>query len=97
MIDALPTCDIRLSLPAHGLTPRELARMLRVNPDKVRAWIKKGELKATNTAAALRGRPRWMILPDALAEFSRRRSSAPPPKPPRRKILRTDFIDFYPD
>ena len=42
-----------LDPPAHlpaggdrGMTPRELARVLRVSPDRVRAWIASGELGA---------------------------------------------------
>jgi len=93
----MPPDDMMLSLPARGLTPKEVARMLRVIPDKIRSWIKSGELKATNTAAALCARPRWVILPDALAEFTRRRSSVPPPKSARIRKKRTDFVDFYPD
>jgi excisionase family DNA binding protein len=78
-----------------GLTVSEVARRYRVGEDKVRAWIRKGELRAVNTAAVLCGRPRWVISEEALAEFERRRSSAPPAKPPtsrRRNVIK----DFYP-
>ncbi len=64
-----------------GLTVRDLARRFRVNPDKVRLWIRRGELRAVNTATARCGRPRWVGSPDALAEFERRRTSGPPPRP----------------
>jgi hypothetical protein len=79
-----------------GLTVREFARRYRVGEDKVRIWIFRGELKAVNTAAALCGRPRWVIPAEALAEFERRRSSAPPPKP-RRRRRQARPIDYYPD
>jgi transposase len=82
-------------LPQAGLTVREVARRYRVGEDKVRAWIARGELAAVNTAAVLCGRPRWVILPDALAGFERRRAGGPPPKPCRR--VRQVGIDFYPD
>jgi excisionase family DNA binding protein len=79
-----------------GLTVREVARRYRVGEDKVRSWIARGELKAVNTAAALCGRPRWVVPVDSLAEFERRRAGGPPPKPPRRRG-RSALVDFYPD
>jgi transposase len=81
---------------AAGLTVRDVARRYRVGEDKVRAWIGRGELAAVNTAAVLCGRPRWVILPDALVAFERRRAGGPPPKPARRKRRVTE-IDYFPD
>jgi excisionase family DNA binding protein len=81
--------------PAAGMTVAEVARRYRVSPDKVRAWIARGELKAVNTAAALCGRPRFVVLPQHLAAFEQRRGAAPPPRPPRRK--QTAKVDYYPD
>jgi Helix-turn-helix domain len=78
-----------------GLTVADVARRYRVGEDKVRAWIARGELVAVNTASALCGRPRWVILPDALTAFERRRAGSVPPKPKRQK--RTTAIDYYPD
>src|SRR5262245_18072506 len=49
---------------ARGLTVRDVARRYRVSPDKVRAWITSGELRAVNTATALCGRPRWVVPAD---------------------------------
>ncbi len=80
----------------RGYTPRELAQLLRVSPAKVLTWIRNGELAAVNVASTLCGKPRFVILPDALAAFERRRAGAVPPKPRRRK-KRTELIDFYPD
>jgi excisionase family DNA binding protein len=82
--------------PAAGLTVEDVARRLRVGPDKVRGWIARGELKAVNTAAQLCGKPRWVITPDALAAFERRRTGGPAPKPQRRR-RRSALVDFYPD
>jgi hypothetical protein len=79
-----------------GMTVRELSRNLRVSPEKIRHWINRGELAAVNTAAALCGRPRWVILPDGLATFLRMRSGGPvatKPAPRRRR----DAIDYFPD
>jgi hypothetical protein len=83
-------------LPGHGQTPREVARFLRVNAERVRAWILAGELGAIDTARHRCGKPRYVILPQHLAEFVRRRAAASQPKPaPRRKRQQT--MDFYPD
>jgi Helix-turn-helix domain len=81
--------------PAAGLTVADVAARYRISPDKVRAFIRRGELRAVNTAAAMCGKPRFVIPPDALAEFERRRNAAPPPKPARRR-RRPDEEDFFP-
>jgi transposase len=82
--------------PPRGLTVPEVAQRYRVGEDKVRSWIRRGELKAINTATVLCGRPRWVILPNALAAFERSRASTPPPKPARRR-RQVDVIDYFPD
>jgi excisionase family DNA binding protein len=79
-----------------GLTVADVAARLRVGEDKVRTWISRGELRAINTAEHLCGKPRWVVTPEALAEFERRRTGGPPPKPPKRR-RRTDTTDYYPD
>jgi hypothetical protein len=78
-----------------GYTPSELARILRVNADRVRAWIRSGELPALNLASKRCGRSRFVVLPHHLAAFEQRRAAAPPPRPPRRK--RITAVDYYPD
>lgn len=82
---------------AAGLTVRDLALRFRVGEDKVRGWIKRGELSAINTADRRCARPRFVVTAEALAEFERRRHAATPnaPKPKRRK--KTTYIDFFPD
>jgi hypothetical protein len=80
-----------------GLTVADVARRYRVGEDKVRSWIRKGELVAINTASVLCGKPRWVITPESLAAFERQRAGGPPPKPPRRKKKPSDFIDYFPD
>ena len=40
-------------LSTAGMTVRDVARRLRVGPGKITTWIKRGELKATNTALTL--------------------------------------------
>jgi hypothetical protein len=79
-----------------GLTVADVALRYRVSPDKVRAWIARGELAAVNTSAVLSGRPRWVITAEALGDFEKRRAGGPPPTPPRRR-RRPAQIDFYPD
>jgi excisionase family DNA binding protein len=78
------------------MTPRELARVLRISPDRVRALIQSGELAALDLGG--RGkRRRYVILPHHVAQFERRRQAAPPPSPPRqRRRRKTVEIDYYP-
>jgi excisionase family DNA binding protein len=76
-----------------GLVVREVAKVLRVSPDRVRAWIKSGELGAINTSR--RGKPRFVVLPHHLAAFELARAVAPPPRPDRRRRKRV--YRYYPD
>jgi excisionase family DNA binding protein len=78
------------------MTPREVAQLLRISPDRVRAMIVRGELGAINTATVRCGKPRFVILPHHLAEFERSRQVGPPPKPTRRR-KKTNMVDYYPD
>jgi hypothetical protein len=87
--------EIMRDRPAAGLTVDDVARRYRVSPDKVRAWIGRGELRAINTAATLCGKPRWVIPPEALAEFEKKRTGGPAPKPQRRR-RQLKVIDYYP-
>jgi transposase len=79
-----------------GLTVSDVARRYRVGEDKVRAWIRRGEMRAVNTAVVLCGKPRWVVLPDALAEFERKRAGGPLGKPRGRPRRQAGLIDFYP-
>jgi len=65
--------------PRCGLTPREVAKLLRVNADRVRGWIKSGELRALNVATARCGRPRFVIYPTTCPNL---RAAWPPPRRP---------------
>ncbi len=101
-----PAPSIGISPAAHaplpdatatrGLTIAEVAARLRVSPDKVRIWVRNGELRAVNTATVLSGRPRWVIPPEALAEFEKGRRGGPAPKPQGRRRRRAHEIDHYP-
>jgi hypothetical protein len=91
----------RVTLPAtdhasaRGWTPNELGQLLRVSPDRVRAWIRAGLLGAINTATHCAGKPRFVILPHHLAAFEHRRACGPAPKPHRGR-RRQLGIDYYP-
>jgi excisionase family DNA binding protein len=81
----------------RGLTVSEFAATYRVSEDKVRAWIAKGELRAVNTAAVLAGKPRWVISPEALAEFEKKRSGGRIPQATTKRRRNQITFDFYPD
>jgi hypothetical protein len=87
--------DIPLT-PPRGLTPREVGRLLRVSPDRIRQWIVSGELLALNMARHRCGKPRFVVMPEHLAEFTRRRRVSPPPRPAKRR-KKTMAVDYYPD
>jgi hypothetical protein len=88
--------DATSSALPRGYTTADLARRFRVSEDRIRTWIKSGELRALNTSARLCGRPRFIVTPEALAEFERRRGVSPPKPRRRRRQKRTEFIDFFP-
>jgi excisionase family DNA binding protein len=80
----------------RGLSPNEVAKVLRVSADRVRAWITSGQLGAINTAGAACGGPRYVVLPHHLTAFERARAAGPAPKPGQRR-KRTEMVDYYPD
>jgi excisionase family DNA binding protein len=55
------------------LTPPQVAKYLRVNPATVIAWIRSGELVASNLSRKRGGRPRYRISREALDAFLRAR------------------------
>jgi hypothetical protein len=78
-----------------GFTTADVAARYRVGEDKVRAWIRRGELAAINTSTALCGRARFVVTADALEKFEKGRSVTPPPKVKRRR--KVEVKDYYPD
>jgi transposase len=80
----------------RGLTVPDMARRYRMSRDRVRDMIRRGELRAIDTARARCGKPRWVVTPEALAEWERRRAAGPQPRPQRRR-RRTPAVDYYPD
>jgi hypothetical protein len=79
-----------------GYSVRDLSLRWRVGPDKVRAFIRSGELVAVNVAAHLSSKPQWRVTPESVQAFECRRTSAPPPKLARRK-RRSAYVDYFPD
>lgn len=61
-------------------TPPQVAEMWGVNPAKIIAWIRSGELRAIDASLSPGLRPRYLIDLEDLREFERRRSVAPPTK-----------------
>jgi hypothetical protein len=82
--------------PARGFTTGDLARRLRVSEDKIRSWIRIGQLEAINVASTLSGKPRYVVTPEGLAGFEQSRRIAPPAKS-KRKPRRTTEVDHFPD
>jgi hypothetical protein len=83
-------------IPLPGYTVRDLARKWRIGEDKIRGFLRRGELVGVNVATHLSGKPQWRITAESVERFERRRSSAPPPQPPPRR-RRSALVDFYPD
>jgi hypothetical protein len=80
----------------HGLTVREVARRYRVSTDRVRAWIKRGEMIALNTADVRSRKPQFVVMPEALERFERGRVATAPPAPPKRK-RQPSRVNFFPE
>lgn len=80
----------------RGYTPREVSRLYRVSPEKVRGWIARGELRALNIGQNRCGKPRFVILPSYLSDFERGRQVFVP-QPVKRRKRETGLIDYYPE
>jgi transposase len=63
---------------SRKLTPPELAKRYGVEPSKVIAWIKAGELRAVNIATKATGRPRYIIDEQDVAAFEEQRAAKRP-------------------
>lgn len=60
------------------LTAPEVAKFLRVRPDKVLAWIRSGRLRGYNVAECENGRPKYRVNRSDLEDFIRQRSTTQP-------------------
>lgn len=79
-------------------TPAEVASMFGVDPDKIIAFIRAGELKAMNCASPGRNlRPRYLIDADDLADFelSRMVRTAPHRVRQQRRPRDTGATQYY--
>jgi hypothetical protein len=80
-----------------GYTVRDLALRYRVGEDTVRGWIRSGELRAINRAATKSEQPRWVVTPEALADFERGRQAPVAQKNSPRRRRRQPAVDYFPD
>ncbi len=73
---------------AKVLTPPQLAKEWGVHVDKIYAFIRSNELRATNTAIKPGGKARYRIHRQDAEDFQRRRQNLPPPpvSPRHRKM-----------
>lgn len=78
------------------MTPPEIAKLLRVSPDKILGWIRSGRLKAVNLGNGY-CRPRYRVSRESLETFLNLRAVQPPPPhiPRRRKHVSDEIIQFF--
>lgn len=69
------------------MTVPEVAKFLRVRPDKVLAWIRSGRLRGYNVAEQEGGRPSYRVNPSDLESFIQQRTTTKPS--PKRKPKRS--------
>jgi excisionase family DNA binding protein len=65
------------------LTPPAIAMLLRVSPDKILGWIRRGQIKAINVGNGVR--PRYRVSPQSLDDFLASREFKPPSPRVRRR------------
>jgi len=65
--------DNRPAPPNQPLTVPEVAKFLRVSPDKVLSWIRSGRLRGYNVAEKENGRPKYRVNPEDLEVFAKMR------------------------
>jgi excisionase family DNA binding protein len=68
-------------LTGQPLTVPEVAKFLRVRPNKVLSWIRSGRLRGYNITERENGRPKYRINPSDLEAFTQQRAiTQPAPK-----------------
>jgi len=76
---------------AAALTPPQVAKLLAVDVDRVRRWIRSGRLRGIDVSENPgTGRPRFRVMREDLDAFMAGRIVGPPP--PRRPRRRTATI-----
>lgn len=78
------------------LTPPEAAELLGVCAEKVCGFIRAGELRASNVATRVGGRPRWRIHRADLETFLAARANEPPARPAKRRAPAQGFTEYIP-
>jgi hypothetical protein len=97
MTDAsLPAEVADLAELRGGFTVAALCRRWRIGADKVRAFLRTGQLVGVNLATNTTGRAQWRIPHEAVERFENLRSSTPEPRPTRRPRRQTGRRDRYP-
>jgi len=93
----MATITVPNSETRRKFSPPQLARVYGVDPGKILAWIRSGELRAINGSIRTGGRPRYLIDLADIALFEQRRATVPPPKATRRRRRSapgvTEFFD----
>jgi hypothetical protein len=79
-----------------GFSIADLCRRWKVGADKIRGFLRRGELVGVNVAANLSAKPQWRISPEEVERFERRRTSTPPPKAAPRRRRTANTVDYYP-
>ena len=78
------------------LTPPQVAKRLAIDPAKVLAWIKSGELVGVDVSTrAGVGRPRFRVNPADLEAFLARRTAPAVPKSSRRRRRQPQGVTEY--
>jgi hypothetical protein len=82
---------------SHFLTPPQVAARFKISVEKVHAWIRSGQLCASNLATKSSGRPRYAIDERDLERFIASRAVVPRTKISRRsrKPPKRDVVQFF--
>jgi hypothetical protein len=75
-------------------SPPQIADLLRIEAEKVIAWIKSGQLIAVNVGNGPL-RPRYRISQESLDDFLRRRQTQPPAPRPVRRRKQTSVREYF--
>mgnify|MGYP000570493865 CR=1 FL=1 len=85
-----------MQLTKRKFTPPEVARLFGVEPGKIIAWIRAGELRAINGATRRGQRPRYLVDVADIEAFERSRQVIPTPAPsPRRSRTTESIVEFF--
>ena len=85
-------------MAANLMTAKEVAERLQVKSDRVRGWIRSGQLRGIDLSSNPgTGKPRFRVSQSDLEQFLTNRKVLVQEKPQRRgKQSNPDVIDFFP-